>query len=311
MLNPNLLRKKTKEAEERIERERQLEEEKLRRLEELKKLEAERQRQLEEERARLKKLTLKYTTEILREAIKSAAQGARSVQVEVPLEIHSRVINQITHAGMKCKSSQLSEWDLTLQARVSKLVEKLGADPAAEKYKEQLLAAASLEEPDQNEIHHLIEDIQDDLDYSLPSTAITYINLNLKPHLSADTAEFESEILETTWKPKDPIDHLLKDLHQVPSWLLSNGGSGLMQRIGECLSLAAEEGHTEATFNLTPLPENMDRWGQNSMTKFVFKIQPVGVCPFTPEVFCESIKALGFKAELRLQQNSRNLIIRW
>ena len=136
MLNPNKLRQKTQEAGERIALERQREEERLHQEAEAKRLEAERQREEDLRQQHLHKLATQTWVAILKQAIQTAAQGGRSMQLEVPSDLVVVLQAEVTRLGlgpsMTFKTIFTSNWGLTLQRRLNVLAEKIRSTPYAE-----------------------------------------------------------------------------------------------------------------------------------------------------------------------------------
>ena len=142
MLNPNKLRQKTQEAGERIALERQREEERLHQEAEAKRLEAERQRKEDLRQQHLHKLATQTWVAILKQAIQTAAQGGRSMQLEVPSDLVVVLQAEVTRLGlgpsMTFKTIFTSNWGLTLQRRLNVLAEKIRSTPYAENFMERL-----------------------------------------------------------------------------------------------------------------------------------------------------------------------------
>ena len=149
------------------------------------------------------------------------------------------------------------------------------------------------------------------LRFLLPDEARIYINRHIKPHLIADIPGALVAHLEVSWRPRDVLRVTMSELHDVPSWLLSNGGSGLIEHIGKCMDIDADQGKNESIFELHPLPNNPDRWGDNTMTKFTHGSQPIGVSPFPPGVFAKVMGLIGFTATVDTTPESVVLTLRW
>ena len=320
MLNPNKLRQKTQEATERIALERQREEERLHQEAEARRLEAERQRLAEEHKLHLRKLATRTWEEILKQSIQTAAQGGRSIQLETPAEVATLLETeaQLPELGRSLwlKTTFLSNWGLTLQRRLNVLSEKLRGWPHAEEYIARLtitqlpLTDSGVEKIRSTAVD-VISEIEGDTECPLPEDAVSYIKRHLRPHLGTELANSKTAMLEVSWKPKDVSKVVMSELHDVPSWLLSNGGSGLIERIGQSMAVDADQGKNASIFELHPLPINPDRWGQNAMMKFVHGGSPIGVCPFAPEVFAQTMSYLGFKVAVGTAPTGPTLTLRW
>ncbi len=321
MLNPNSLRKKTEEAAERLERERLLEEERLRQEIEAKRLAEERRRLEEINRAKLRRQVLQSAAAAIRQAIKAASMGQRNTTIDAPPEVADDLCAELGHRNLVCSVSETNKWTLTLRKRLNKLAEKLGGDvlggnARATFHMGRLLYAELPDDPNEMKEYrsymlHLTDEFRSDPEYLLPEDALTYLNLNLKPHLDSDAFDEPVAQVKVAWTPMDVADGVMTHLHEVPSWLLSTGGSGLMQRIDQCLALDADRGKCESLFTLVELPMNPVRWGQNTMMKFMHGDQPVGVCPFPPEVFAQAVEAMGFKVVRTKGDGMQSLSIRW
>ena len=329
MLNLDKLRKKTREASARIELERAREEERLRQEAEARRMEAERLRLEDERKAQLQKLAMRTWKEILKSSIKAAAQGGRSVQLEVSSDAVDALQAEVHRLGIASSISLntifTSNWGLTLQRRLNVLAEKIGSSPYAGTYMERLSVSAlpctkgGLSDIGRR-IAELLREMEGDpedespleLKFVLSDDARSYIKLHLWPHLAADVASTLTAQLEVRWKAKDVLRAVMVELYDVPAWLLSNGGSGLMERIGQCMGTDADRGRNESVFELYSLPKNPDRWGDNAMTKFVHNGQPVGVSPFPIDVFVHAMELLGFKVLVKnTPEYVTTLTLRW
>lgn len=323
MLNPEKLRQKTKEAAERLALERQREEERLRKQAEAQRLEAERRRLEDERQQHLNKLATQTWAAILKQAIQTAAHGGRSIQMNVPCDLVSVLQAEVQRLGldssMSLKTTFTSTWGQTLQRRLNVQSEKIRGSPHAGNFMGrlalgQLPSTNTALENLRLSVCDLLTEMMGDLEtkkdsvsglhFFLPDEARTYINLNLKPHLAADVTGLPIAQLEVSWIPKDVLKGNMSELHDMPSWLLSN-------RISQCMGLDADQGKNESVFTLHPLPINVDRWGQNAMMKFVHRIQPIGVCPFAPEVFAQAMSQIGFEAAVGAAPTGPTLNVRW
>lgn len=331
MLNPENLRKKSQDAAHRIEQERLREEERLRQLEEARKLEAVR-REIEEKRERESRiLASKQWEKILTNSIKVASNGGRSIQFEISSDLIPLLRSKIESAGAQSslflRDNLTSSWALKVERRLSVLAEKIRNSPYAESYMERLgkshdsfgvegldgfrrhvvcLLSEIEKKPEKDESYSSRE-----LRFSLPEDARNYIKLQINPILYLDEDSSDTKQLEIFWEPKDVVDFVLNELHQVPSWLLSTGGSGLLQRMSICMNSDADQGKNESVFELYSLPVNPGRWGQNTMTKFVHADLPIGVCPFPKVIFTYAMRCMGFKAIAGKGLRTDVLTVRW
>lgn len=334
MLNPETLRRKTQEAIERKELERQREEERRRQEEEARRLaaerqrqeaearrmEAERQRQEEARKAQLRKVAARTVNDLVIQAVQTAAQGSRTFSMEVSADLIDAVEVEIQHLGLRrallVTATTTNIWCLTLQKRLNKLAGKLDGTTRA---KVQMIRLAIDKVPSsradiiktKNRIESALVEILAEKDSPPPSDARTYINLIIKPHLeNIDVHEISTQ-LDVRWVARDALDVVLNKMEDVPSWLLSTSGWGLIERINQCMSSDADQGYSESIFKILPLPITPDRWGQNTMSKFVHNGQPIGVSPFSPEMFAQAMKHIGFEAKVAFGNDVHILTLGW
>lgn len=309
MLNPSALRRKTEEAVARIERERQMEEERRR-------LEAERQRELERKREEQRQLVLKTKQKMLGAAISAAAKGLRQTTLEVPPDILADVCEELRMLSLPHSTQRSTKFNRTLQERLRELAQMLGDSPKEMAYKDRLRSVswADVNLTRQQAIDKaldLVDALTSDNDLVLSSETLKYISFSVKRYLLSHAGDEPVTSIQLRWEPRDVVDRVMNELHQVPSWLLSTGGAWMIQRIGQCLASDAERGQTASTFELQALPVTPGRWGQNEMTKYVHRGEPVGVCPFAPNVLSQALEFMGFKVAVAESSVPQTLTIRW
>ena len=320
MLNPDRLRKKTQDAAERIELERKQEEERRRLEEEARRIHVERIRQDEIKKARLHKMAARALDDILKQVLKSAAQGERSTRYEVDVELLDALANEFRRIElqrfMTVNFSSVSKWFLNLQKRLNIFVEKLGGNPIVVARKKEL---SFLKFPDNEDgaeqiistISKALDEIANHKNFVLSGDAQTYLTLNLLPHLKSRDGYSMVHFVDLEWSSKDAVDFVMNSIFDFPSWLLSTGGSGLMSRIGECVGYDADQGVNLSEFRIFLLPRKPDRWGENDMYKFVHGGQPIGVSPFPPVVFEQAMGYLGFTSKIDVETEGWLLSLQW
>lgn len=321
MLDAERLRKKSEEVRKRLELEYQLELERQQR-EEQERLQEEKRRQLQlEEEARLQRLAHKEANSILNVLIRESTKGSRMARVKCKGgdDLTKAVRNYLISCGFDTKIRSVDSRFQKIEQRVTTFIEKLGDSFRASDYRHQFIEILSWRaetrtwDPDlDNRLLALVEEAMDDSSLLLSTDATTYARLTLKPYLegAADT-ESNDEWIDINWLPSDVTQRVMSDLHDVPSWILSTGGSALIERLGQCAKNSAESGSDSASFELVQLLPNVDRWGFNSMMKLVYQGHPIGVSPFSAEVLCQALKALGFSTSVSNNQDPPHLTISW
>jgi hypothetical protein len=321
MLDAERLRKKSEEVRKRLELEYQLELERQQR-EEQKRLQEEkrRQQQLEEE-ARFQRMLHKEANSILNVLICESTKGSRTTRVKCKggHDIAEAVRNYLISCGFDTRIRRVHSRFQKIEQRVTTFIEKLGDSFRASDYRHQFIEMLSWRaekrtwDPDlDNRLLALIEEAMDDINLPLSTDATTYARLTLKPYLqgAADTESID-EWLEINWLPCDVTQRVMSDLYDVPSWILSTGGSALIERLGHYAKICADSGADSASFEMVQLLPNVDRWGLNSMMKLVYQAQPIGVSPFSAEVLCKALMALGFSTSVSTDQDPPHLTISW
>lgn len=316
MMTPGMLQKRSQDAAQRIEQEQKLAEQKRHQEAEKKRIEGERLQLLAIEQAKLKESVKKAFAQTIKLAIKAAVSGERSVRIELAPEVAVGLDIELGKIGMGRSVAFTNERPSQLIGRLNKLVEKLGQYPEGDSYKDRL---TSIQQRMQvrgqrwwgDAIQMVINDIKEDLNYGGVDAVVLYFNLNVKPLLESASPFATETLVEVSWKPKDFAHYVLSEPHHLPSWLLSTGGAGLIQRLGACMVLDADNGKEESQFELEELAVRPERWGQNTMTKFIHHGQPVGVSPFTISIFAQAIEAMGFKVTMPKKGEVRSFSIRW
>jgi hypothetical protein len=310
-MTPDSLRKRAAATIERLELERVRQEE-LRRVElEKERLEAEQLRIVEKENARKKVATLRAVALILKIAIQAAAQGKNSAPVDFPPELTNEVCASLKGRGIDSRVVRIrrSGASHNVLNGLDNLLEILGRSQYGEPHITRLKDARhDLKTGMYFEAADVIEQVMSNLrkDKYLHANTddITLCAVDqLEPLLNSLHDEKIVQGQEVSWRLREVNDFVFTALHDVPAWLLSTGGAGTLKRINECMVTQANEGKTEATFQLEELPVKPERWNQNKMTKLIYRGQPVGVTPFNMKVFSQMLDALGFKAELKVQDS--------
>lgn len=283
-------------------------------------MEAERRQQEEARKAQLRKVAARTVNDLVIRAVQTAAQGSQTFSMEVSADLIEAVEAEVQHLGLRRSLSvtviATNTWCLTLQKRLNKLAEKLDGTTSV---KVQMTGLAIDKAPSsradiiktKNRIESALVEILAEKYYPLPSAARTYINLIIKPHLENIDAHECNTQLDVRWVARDALDVILNKMEDVPSWLLSTSGWGLIERINQCMSSDADQGCSDSIFKILPLPINPDRWGQNTMSKFVHNGQPIGVSPFSSEVFAQAMRHIGFEANVAFGNDGQTLTLGW
>ncbi|GAA5175583.1 hypothetical protein GCM10025771_08160 [Niveibacterium umoris] len=314
MVNPDWLRKRSREAEERLERQRKEEEAKRLKEEELRRLEEERLRRAQEERERIRKLVDTTIATFVRAAIKSALVGAKAADIEVDsafitTEVESKLIERLQGMGYECYIRDSSKRWITTSRVVSKMLSRVASIPGTEHYRSQL--GDALERQDEQRLLELTHDLRTDKSIALRPNDELFIRLHVIRHLESDQKDQIVCSLNGSWQPIDVVDARFTALHQAPSWMVSQGGAWLMERMGLCYQRDADRGLRETEFLLMSLPMKPERWGENEMTKFVSSGEPIGTSPFPDELMIQLLTVLGFKVRLEPTADARVMKVSW
>lgn len=323
MLSPESLRRRADEALEKIEHARMVEEERwaqeeIQRLQQIEqvRLEAERMRTLEAENAKKKAAAQRAVSHVLKLATKAAAQGKASITRDFSPELIDEICLALKAIDMQISSGRPNGTPWQLMGRLRKLIEMLTKRSIYE------LGIARLKEAEDDlqigkyveagdAVAHVISHLRKSDAWGDVGTVLAYCDSQLEPLLQSLPQEEGIGGTAIAWRAKDVSDFALTEWCEVPSWLLSTSGAGLMQRISECMVAEANEGGSQSIFQTELLPLKPARWGQNNMTKFIHKEQPIGVTPFDMEIFSQLMNALGFKAEVHTQRGSQRLSVSW
>jgi hypothetical protein len=321
MLDADRLRKKSEEVRKRLELEHQLEVERQQR-EEQKRIQDEkkRQQQLEQE-ARFQRMLLREANSILTSMIRESTKGSRMVRMKIKggHDLAVAVCDYFISLGFDSRIRRVDSRFHTIEQRMGTFMQKLDNSSRASDYRRRFIKVLSSRDEtltwDANinrRLLTLIEEAIDDSSLVLSTDATTYARLTLKPYLqgTADT-ESDDEWIDINWLPRDVTQKVMYDLHDVPSWILSTGGSALIERISKCANSSAELGVDSASFEMVHLLPKVDRWGFNSMMKLVYQGEPIGVSPFSAEVLCRALMALGFSTSVSNNQEPPHLTISW
>jgi hypothetical protein len=314
MFSPESLRKRSREVEEILESQRREEETKRLREENERRLEEERHWLVHAEREKYRKLTDSISTLFVRSAIKEAAKGGRSAEViidSIPVssEAESWLIDALHGMGFDCDIQYSSKYWSKLSNLVNKTITRVSSVPGSEGYRRKFLDA--MERQDEQRLLELSHDICRDKSIAIRSSDEVFIKLHLIRHLQREAHEEVSRKLCGTWTTIDVVDARLSDFHQVPSWLTSTGGAGLLERMSNCFQRDADCGRRETNIQLSKLPIIPCRWGENMMTKFTCSGEPIGVSPFTDLIMAKTLTVLGFETSLEQVEHTRVLKISW
>lgn len=315
MLTPEMLRRKAAEAAERLARERQLEEERRqreeavrRREEEARRREEERRKQLEAERVHLQKLARATVTRLWVDLVKTSVQGAQSIRIPVEDKIAPIVVSELEPHGFRCRIKRLSNWHEQARERLSRLLMKLPGSEDGLPVRDKLTQALESRQLRSENLLDFLRRLSTEPRTKSWGDVSLYLNTNVIPHFESTHDQSLSTHVRIAWAPVDLATTLLDSPQQLPFWIVSTSGSGLIQRIGQSLASDAERGLTATHFDLLPLPIVPDRWGPNKMTKFVHSGHAIGVTPFSSEIMANVLAALGFKAN---GSNQARLDVAW
>ncbi len=311
MLDPRRLRRLSAEAAERLEQERQREIERRLHEEEARRRDLELRKRLERERARRAAAVASITEKLIAQAIRAAVQGGRTTDTQVASDLIEEASAEITLLGFATHVEVSSEWEAELRRRLRLLMSQLNDDPALMGHIEDLSEVANAVSVDLAELATGLDALVSDPAVSLDSGSETYIQSMLMPYLERDREEDTVHRLYVHWKPKDLTDEVMASLHQVPAWLLCTSGSGFLQKLNECGTADARVGRSKSTFRLQTLAAKPERWGQNTMTKFMHEGTAIGVTPFSIEVMQRAIKALGFSVVVSSDGDRQVFTICW
>lgn len=316
MMTPGMLQRRSQDAAERIERERKLAEEQRYQEAEKIRIEEEIRLLLAIEQAKLTESIEKALAKTIKLAIKAAICGERSVYFELAPDVAAGLKTELGKIGMGHSVAVTNERPSKLIGRLNKLVEKLGQFPEGDAYKSRLTTIQQrMQDGGQrwwgDVIQKVVDDIKEDPNYVGSDDVVLYFNLNVKALLESSSPYATETTVEVSWKPRDLAYYVLSEPYHLPSWLLSTSGAGLIQSLGACMAMDADNGSAESRFELEELPIRPERWGQNRMTKFIHHGRPMGVSPFTISVFSQAIEAMGFKVEIPNRGEDRSFCIRW
>lgn len=317
MLSKEALRRRTEEAARRIEQERLLEEERQRREAEERRLAEERVRRLEARRQQCRREAKRRVTMMFRESVRLANQGSRSTRMKVTLDVSEFVEQELHEEGFSFVKSRTSVAQMDIEVRLKRLFATSDELPRLHEYQERLLKALeSLQAPDHTQepaeaVLEVLSELEAEDENVLNESARAYLVESLIPYLKDPMHVEQLDRFRVQWAPVELTERVLSARGHVPSWLVGTSGHGLMQRVGECAAMEADSGQREALFQLVPLPSNEVRWGQNTMTKLVYRGQPIGVTPFSREIMLALFKALSFETECQEQAGVHMLRVSW
>lgn len=317
MLSKEALRRRTEEAARRIEQERLLEEERRRRESEERRLEEERVRSLAARAKQCRREAKRRTTMLFREAVKVAIQGSRSTRVEVTLDVSEFLEQELKAEGFSFVKSRTSDVQMDIEVRLDRLFAKFDDAPPVKQYQERLINALKASQaPDHPQepteaVLEILAELEGEDGSVLNESARGYLVESLIPFLKDPMRVELLDRFRVHWKPVELTKRVLSTRGQVPSWLVSTSGQGLIQRVSECAAIEADNGQREALFQLVPLPSIEVRWGQNTMTKLVHRGQPIGVTPFSREIMLALFKALGFETKFQAEDGMHLLRVSW
>ena len=316
MFSPKQLSKITSEAVIRIEDERRNEEGRLKKLaEELKAIEdAHKVREAEE--ITRKRLVKKFIAKVIQVAIQAALLGDKKASIYVPIKVTDNLKLHFRKYQVWVKtensSAVYSKLKLRLQTLIDKVSQSISFD--TEYFRNLLLTIQVADEDDYFAIERVIHEMEEDK-LGFHRSAIIYFNLQIKPLRNLIENKFgnveKDELIEISWKTKDTSNHLILDIEEAPSWLLSTSGFGLIQNINILAKKSASAGLSHASFELIRIPSQGKRWGSNEMTKVKFLDNPIGIFPFTSKVFEKILHIIGFSTEIHNENSKTNLVIRW
>lgn len=317
MFNPKHLTKLTNDALARLEEERVAEEERIRQIAEDLKHAEEVKKAQEIKEALHRRNLIRHINKGLQTAIESALLGDKTATLNVPIDVADDLTQHFQNRNFMVVSLDEEVSISKINKRFQSFLDKVSqsSSPDAAYYKTKLTSIINTDEDRDHGIRSLVEEMNSDA-YSYFDDAILYFNFHIKPLL--DEGEFDSsdeeinhQSLRLSWKSKDTTAYKFQHIEEAPFWLASSSGIGLIQEINKCLTTVANAGSNTASFALEILPQITDRWGSNEMTKVTFDSKPIGVFPFTHEVFVQLITKLGFSATIKSDSEKTKLQISW
>ena len=273
--------------------------------------EEERKSQIEAQRLRDRELAdqqLKEDRELIQEVVVKAIIHATQVSIYTrAYDVNTCIDDRLAASRLKRDLIGLGfecfELPRPFKGVINKIISGLTGNIGGRNYRQALILELSKYLDEVDLIFGLVSQISKDKN----------LNLDVDTQLSVNSflAEFSDALLCVKWKSTDTLEVDFDELHQVPSWIASTSGAGLMGRIDECMGADAALGRRSSNFALTFLSINTERWGRNKMTQFKYSEEPIGVCPFPLDVILLMFKTIGFDASVKNKYVPTTLSIAW
>lgn len=321
MLSKQALRQRSSQAAKLKAEQLRLETEQLRLSQVAQRLAEEREKELEAERQRSRLVARSKANEVFRQVVRAANEGHQATDYFVSPDISKLLEEELKADGLAHTVKRTSDVEVEANERLKPLITmlELARDRTRRaEYHLRQLAAATPHCPAPDGTKYFAEpilEVLDELDKECPGlldeTETTYYRRNLQAYLEERRKPKPLDRLSLHWKPIELTEQLVNCKGRVPGWLLTTGGRGLMQRIGECAAQEADAERTQVIFALETLPVNKARWGKNVMTMFVYGDQPIGVTPLSDAMMQDVFRALGFRTQLKVTEARRTLTVAW
>lgn len=173
------------------------------------------------------------------------------------------------------------------------------------------------EESDKNNIYQELISIKERIYEELYSRGLTFDFQNIEYCINqielnySKQSNFEFGGIAIKWEAKDLTRFNVNDLQDLPFWLLSTSGYGLIYSISNTLRSEADAGAMEIKFDCHPVEKNSTRWGDNLVYKIISKNKPIGIIPCSPVFLEKIIKICGFEVNLEEFYQYQSITIKW
>lgn len=95
-------------------------------------------------------------------------------------------------------------------------------------------------------------------------------------------------------------------------WASSRSGQWLLTSIRDSISAAAGLGLEDCLFEMTAIPRNLDRWGENDVRVVRRQGIPIGVFPQDPAMLCQLLRSLGFSCSIEdVSKRETRILVSW
>lgn len=173
------------------------------------------------------------------------------------------------------------------------------------------------EKNDKNNIHQELISIKKRIYEELYPRGLTFDFQNIEYCINqieliySKQSNFEFGNIMIKWEAKDLTRFNVNDLQDLPFWLLSTSGYGLIYSISNVLRSEADSGAMEIKFDCYPVEKNSTRWGDNLVYKIINKDKPIGVIPCSPVFLEKIIKICGFEVNLEEFNQHQLITVKW